>query len=115
MQWPAPHAARNPDKAAYVLAPSDVAVTYQQLNERSNQLARLLASRGLGFGDHLAILMENTTAFLEVCWAAQRSGLYFTPINYHFTARRSPTSSTTATRRRCMCVVSPRWGPRSAS
>ncbi len=34
-------------------------------------------------GDHIAILMENNRPFLEVLWAAQRSGLYFTAINSH--------------------------------
>jgi acyl-CoA synthetase (AMP-forming)/AMP-acid ligase II len=82
--WPAPHAERNPDKAACVLAGSGVAVTYRELDDRSNRLAQLLWARGLRFGDHLAVLMENNDRYLEVCWAAQRSGLYFTPINYHF-------------------------------
>lgn len=84
--WPAPHAERNPDKPAYVMAGSGEVVTYRQLDDRSNQLARLLHDRGLRFGDHLAIFMDNNARYLEVCWAAQRSGLYFTPINYHFNA-----------------------------
>src|SRR5450631_4655289 len=84
--WPAPHAERTPDKVAYVLAASGQAVTYRELNDRSNRLAQLLFDRGLRFGDHLAIFMDNNDRYLEVCWAAQRSGLYFTPINYHFNA-----------------------------
>jgi long-chain acyl-CoA synthetase len=86
MMWPAPHAERNPDQPAYVLASTGETVTYRELNDRSNQLAQLLYARGLRFGDHIAILMENNARYLEVCWAAQRSGLYFTPINYHFNA-----------------------------
>jgi long-chain acyl-CoA synthetase len=84
--WPGPHAARRPDHPAVVLAASGATVTYRQLDDRSNQLAQLLHARGLRFGDHLAILMDNNAEYLEVCWAAQRSGLYFTPINYHFNA-----------------------------
>src|ERR1700674_3440346 len=84
--WPTPHAERNPDKAAYVLAGSGRAVTYRELDDRSNRLAQLLYARGLRFGDHLAIFMDNNARYLEVCWAAQRSGLYFTPVNYHFNA-----------------------------
>ncbi len=84
--WPAPHAEQHPDKAAYVLAGSGLTVTYRELDERSNRLAQLLYARGLRFGDHLAIFMDNNERYLEVCWAAQRSGLYFTPINYHFNA-----------------------------
>jgi long-chain acyl-CoA synthetase len=86
MMWPASHAERTPDKPAYVLAGSGDTVTYRELDDRSNRLAQLLWARGLRFGDHVAILMDNNARYLEVCWAAQRSGLYFTPINYHFNA-----------------------------
>jgi len=27
--------------------------------------------------------MENRSGFFELCWAAQRSGLYYTPISTH--------------------------------
>jgi acyl-CoA synthetase (AMP-forming)/AMP-acid ligase II len=46
--------------------------------------AALLRARGLERGDHIAILMENHPRFLEICWAAQRSGLFFTPISWRF-------------------------------
>src|ERR1700676_4183544 len=84
--WPAPHAEQHPDKAAYVLAVSGETVTYRDLDDESNRLAQLLYARGLRFGDHLAIFMENNERYLQACWAAQRSGLYFTPVNYHFNA-----------------------------
>lgn len=84
--WPGPHARATPDKVAIVLAGSGETVTYRQLDDRSNRLAQLFYDRGLRFGDHIATLMENNARYLEVCWAAQRSGLYFTPINYHFNA-----------------------------
>ena len=57
------------------------AVTYRELNDRSNQLAQLFWAAGLRFGDHIAILMENRPEYFEVCWAAQRSGLFYTCIN----------------------------------
>jgi fatty-acyl-CoA synthase len=70
------HAARTPDRPAIVMAASGEVVTYAQLEERSNRFARALRARGLTAGDHLAILLENTREFLEIAWAAQRSGLY---------------------------------------
>ena len=82
--WPALHAQEHPDRPAYLMASTGQVVTYGELDRRSNQLARLLYDRGLRFGDHLAIFMENNDRYLEVVWAAQRSGLYFTPINFHF-------------------------------
>ena len=56
---------------------------------RSNRLAQLFWDAGLRFGDHLAVLMDNDPHYLEVCWAAQRSGLVYTAINLHFTAEEA--------------------------
>ena len=61
-------------------------VTYGELNDRSNQLAQLWWDRGLRRGDHAAIFMENHPRFLEVAWAALRSGLYLTTVNSYLTA-----------------------------
>ncbi|MEX0949643.1 MAG: acyl-CoA synthetase [Acidimicrobiia bacterium] len=85
--WPRPHAEKNPDKPAYIMASSGLVVTNRELDEGSNRLAHLLRDRGLEFGDHIAIFMDNNAHYLQVAWAAQRSGLYFTPINFHFTAQ----------------------------
>ncbi len=83
--WPGLHAETNPDKAAYIMAATGEVVTYQQLDDRSNQTARLFADLGLRFGDNVAILIDNRREYLEVAWAAQRSGLRYTAINWHFT------------------------------
>jgi long-chain acyl-CoA synthetase len=69
------HAARNPDKPAYVMAGSGETVTYGQLEERSNRIAQMFRAQGLKVGDHIAIFLENHPRFFEICWAAQRSGL----------------------------------------
>jgi len=68
------------------MAGSGEVVTYRQLDDRSNQLAQLFFDAGLRFGDHIAVLMENRVEYFEPCWAAQRSGLFFTCINSHFNA-----------------------------
>ena len=77
------HAERAPETPAIVMGGSGETATYAQLDERSGRLARALRSRGLRDGGHIAILMENNRAFLEVAWAAQRSGLRYTAINSH--------------------------------
>jgi acyl-CoA synthetase (AMP-forming)/AMP-acid ligase II len=64
---------------------SGQAITYGELDDASRRLAHLLAERGLAPGDSLAILLENHPRYFDVCWAAQRSGLYYTPINCHLT------------------------------
>ena len=80
---PSWHAAYAPDRPAIVMGSGDITMTYAQLDERSRRFAGALRSRGLEVGDHLAILMGNNQTFLEVAWAAQRAGLYYTPINSH--------------------------------
>ena len=68
---PRPH---PPDKIAYQMAGTGKAITYRELDELSNQGAHLFRSLGLKAGDHIALLMENRLAFMEICWAAQRAG-----------------------------------------
>jgi fatty-acyl-CoA synthase/long-chain acyl-CoA synthetase len=75
-----------PNKIAYQMAGSGEAITYRELDRRSNQGAQLFRALGLQTGDHIAFLMENSLAFMEICWAAQRSGLYYTAISRYLTA-----------------------------
>ena len=80
------HAKNNPDKPAFIMANSGEVVTYKELDERSNKIANLFRSKNLNSGDHIAIFMENNLRFTEILWAAQRSGLYYTPISSRLTA-----------------------------
>ena len=45
-----------------------------------------LASRGIGPGDVVAVLMKNSTAFLELVFATSHIGAVFLPINYRLSA-----------------------------
>src|SRR3954452_2918236 len=83
---PTAHAEHAPDVPAIVMGSSGEQTTFAELEDRSTRLARALRERGLAAGDHIAIVMENNRAFLEVAWAAQRSGLYYTAINSHLRA-----------------------------
>jgi len=83
---PGIHAAANPDKAAYIMASSGQVITYGQLNEASNQGAHLFRQLRLEMGDNVAIFMENNAAYLHICWAAHRAGLYYTCISSYLTA-----------------------------
>src|SRR5207253_4109020 len=56
-------------------------VSYLELEAESARLARVCRSAGLQPGDGIALLVENHPRFLVAAWAAQRSGLYFTPIS----------------------------------
>jgi acyl-CoA synthetase (AMP-forming)/AMP-acid ligase II len=80
---PAYHASERPDQPAIVMGNGGVCATYGELEARSNQGAQLFRKLGLQRGDHVALLMENHPRFFEICWAAQRAGLYYTPISYY--------------------------------
>lgn len=84
--YPGAHAATRPEHPAVIMAGSGEVVTYRQLDDRSNQLARLWREQGLVAGDHVAIFSENQPRFFEVMWAALRSGLYVTTINSYLSA-----------------------------
>ncbi len=80
---PGHHADRRPDHPAVVSATTGSVTTYGELEAASCRLARLLRSRGLQPGDHVAVLLGNDPRYFEVAWAAFRAGLYLTPINWH--------------------------------
>jgi long-chain acyl-CoA synthetase len=85
MAHPSIHAQTHPNKIAYQMAGTGKAITYRELDELSNQGAQLFRTLGLEAGDHIALLMENRLAFMEICWAAQRAGLYYTAISRYLT------------------------------
>jgi long-chain acyl-CoA synthetase len=76
-------ATEHPDRPAVIMSGSGEVTTYRMLDERSSRLAHALREAGLRTGDHLAVMMENSSALLEVTWAAQRAGLYYTALNSH--------------------------------
>jgi fatty-acyl-CoA synthase len=84
--YPGVHAKTQPDKVAALRPSTGERLTYRELNDRSNRLARHFHAHGLRRGDHVAAYMENQLAFFEVVWACMRSGLYLTPLNRHLTA-----------------------------
>ena len=75
-------AAKTPNKPAYIMADSGKAVSFLELEQRSNQIAHLLRQLGLKPGDHVAFLLENHPLFLQIAWGAHRAGLYYTAISY---------------------------------
>ena len=86
MSYPGSIARQWPERAALIDAGNGATQTYAALDARSNRLAHLLFARGLRRGDHMALLLENHLNYLEVMWAALRSGLYITAINRYLTA-----------------------------
>src|SRR5437762_9637994 len=80
------HVNLRPLQPAFIMASTGEAVTYRELDARSNRLAHLFRNHGLKRLDHYAIFMENNSRYLESCGAGERSGLYFTCVNSYLTA-----------------------------
>jgi long-chain acyl-CoA synthetase len=80
-------AARIPDRLAVITPHGDR--TYDDLNADINRLSRALRARGLQPGDAIAVMCINEPEYLEVLYAAQRTGLRFTPINWHLTGEEA--------------------------
>lgn len=83
---PGIHAATAPDRPAVVMAGTGETVTYAELDERANRLARLFRSLGLEPGDHVALCVENHPRFLELAWGAHYAGLIYTFASTRLTA-----------------------------
>ena len=79
------HAIERPDDVAFRISTSAETVTFAQLEMRANQGAHVFRQLGLNRGDHIVILMENRREFLEICFAADRTGLYYTTASTHLT------------------------------
>jgi len=75
------HAQRQPHVPALITPFGDR--TFAELNQRANQLVRALRDAGIGAGDSVAVVIRNRPEFVEALVAADRSGIRFTPINYH--------------------------------
>jgi fatty-acyl-CoA synthase len=65
------------------MARSNVTVTYGELETNSARLASALHQLGLRTGDVIAVLSDNAPEAFEIYWAAIRSGLYVTFVNWH--------------------------------
>ncbi|WP_374632719.1 acyl-CoA synthetase [Ferrovibrio sp.] len=80
------HAARHPDKPAIIMAESGETRSFGALEANSNRAAQLYRACGLRFRDHMAFLLENSLVFYDVCFGADRAGLYYTAIPTKLTA-----------------------------
>lgn len=80
------HAQQKGDKAAVIMAATGETISYQQLDERSNQFAHYLRGKNIAIGDTVALCLENHERFFELVWGAQRAGLHYVAISCRLTA-----------------------------
>ena len=78
-------AAKHPDRIAIRL--DDVAVPYGAMEQVSQRVAGLLASKGIGRGDRVGVMLPNVPHFPMVYYGALRLGAIVVPMNVLLTAR----------------------------
>jgi len=76
------NAHKFPRKTALIC--EGVRLDYRALNERVNRLAHSLLHKGLRKGDRLGVLLHNSHQFVELYFAAAKTGAIFCPYNNHW-------------------------------
>jgi bile acid-coenzyme A ligase len=82
-------AATRPDDLAVVFVDVDgteSTATWAQLDARADQVARALATRGLGIGDRLALCLQNSVPLVEAIVAAWKLGAAPVPVRWDLPA-----------------------------
>ncbi|NYI79656.1 AMP-binding protein [Nocardioides panzhihuensis] len=72
-------AANHPERTAIVLG--DTRLSYAQVNGAANQVANLLASKGIGAGDRVALMSPNLPYFTMVYFGILKAGATVVPLN----------------------------------
>ncbi|MBT2508338.1 amino acid adenylation domain-containing protein, partial [Streptomyces sp. ISL-98] len=79
-------AGRVPDALAVI--DEESSVTYAELDERSNRVARWLRARGVGPESRVAVLMERSVDLMAVLWGVLKAGAAYVPVDPDYPADR---------------------------
>ena len=79
--YPGAFVAERGDHPAVIMAGTGETITYRELDDEANRLARVFSDAGLRPGDHVAFCLENHPRFLPIAWGAHYAGLYYTAIS----------------------------------
>jgi non-ribosomal peptide synthetase component F len=79
-------AEKNPDKTALVL--TGETMTYRQLNERANRLARRLRDSGVGPDDVVGLIVDRSFEMIVSIFAVLKAGGAYMPIDPDYPAER---------------------------
>ena len=75
----------HPDQTAVVC--EDERLSLRELDEQSNQLARVYADRGVGYGDRVTLCLPNGIELITGCLAAWKLGAVPNPLSARLPAR----------------------------
>ena len=80
-EWIFKRAVTYPD-GPFLKEEEERAFTNREFNERVNRMAHALAAPGGGRGERIAVLMTNTSEFLEIFFACAKTGAIMTPLSF---------------------------------
>lgn len=78
--------AAHPDRLA--IKHHDVRLTYAELNERANRIARLLLDGGAGVGDVVAMVLPRSIDYVVTALAIVKTGAAYLPIDTSYPVER---------------------------
>lgn len=82
---------QTPDKPIFVFEKGEHGedvITYQELHEKSNKIARWLVEQGIGKGDHFAIYMRNHPEFIYALLGGIVVGAIAVPVDPRYKGER---------------------------
>ena len=79
-------AERNPDKIA--LRFEDKTLTYRELNEKANRLARLLRSKGIHVDQIVGLMLQRSIDMIVGILGVMKAGAAYLPIDTEYPAER---------------------------
>ena len=74
----------QPHKKALIF--EDHPFTYQEINQRTNQLCHFLLERGIRKGDRVSVLLYNCHQYIEIFFALSKIGAILVPLNWRLAA-----------------------------
>ena len=80
----APSSRVGGDKTALVF--QERRVGYRELDARASRVAHLLAARGVGVGERVAVLLYNCAEYFDLYFGCARRGAILVPINFRLAA-----------------------------
>ncbi|MEV0675140.1 amino acid adenylation domain-containing protein [Actinosynnema sp. NPDC050436] len=81
------HVERTPDRVALITGAETL--TYRELAERSDRVARGLVDRGIGRGDCVPLVLERTSALVVAMIGVMKAGAAFLPVDPRLPADRT--------------------------
>lgn len=83
-EWISKRAHLHPDRL--FLKQDDFSCTNREFDERTNRIAHALLNMRIDKGDRVTVLMQNSSAFLEIFFACAKIGAILVPLNNQLAA-----------------------------